>query len=84
MIAIIHMIWISGGEQAVIFSNWALFAATTFDAKVGIRIYTRATILINLLTGKVTKHHPVIEPAALTKVHTAKTLNAAPDRYIRA
>lgn len=86
MIEFIHTIWISGGDEAVIFSNWVLVMATTLDAKVGIRIYTRATILINLLSGKIVKHQPTTrtETNPLIPVHAAKAQNTARDRYIRA
>jgi hypothetical protein len=73
------------GEQAVSISAWCLTIVTALDAKVGVRIYTRTTILINLLTGKVAKHDkPATRPDPLAKARTAKTLNAVPDRYTRA
>lgn len=74
------------GEQAVSISAWCLTVVTALDAKVGVRIYTRATILINLLSGKIAKHAPAVETPAdpLITVHAVKTMNTARDRYIRA
>ena len=85
MIEILRWIWevTVSGEHAVTVSAWCLTVVTALDAKVGVRIYTRTTILINLLVGKVSKPEtPAPDP--LKVVHAAKTLNAVPDRYIRA
>jgi hypothetical protein len=72
------------GEQAVSISAWCLTIVTALDAKVGVRIYTRATILINLLSGKVARKAAEPETSPLIMVRTAKAQNAAHDRYIRA
>ena len=73
------------GEQAVTISAWCLTFVTALDAKVGIRIYTRMTILINILSGKVAKPKKGEGPAnPLIEVHAVKALNTARDRYIRA
>lgn len=57
MIEIIRAIWETtvSGEQAVSLSAWCLTIVTALDAKVGVRIYTRTTILINLLAHKIGK-----------------------------
>lgn len=86
MIEIIRAIWETtvSGEQAVSLSAWCLTIVTALDAKVGVRIYTRATILINLLSGKIAKKAAEPETSPLIMVRTAKAQNAAHDRYIRA
>jgi hypothetical protein len=50
MAEIMRTIWISGGDEAVIFTNYLVVIVGCLDAKVGARIYTRMTVLINVLT----------------------------------
>lgn len=62
------------GEKAITLSTWALTFVTALDAKVGVRIYTRTTILINILTGKLS--HKAETPEPTPKPRPTKALNA--------
>jgi hypothetical protein len=61
-------------ERGLALSTWVLSVVTAFDARVGIRIYQRATVLINILTGKVRKVQP--KEITPTEPAPAKAQNA--------
>jgi hypothetical protein len=74
MAEIMRTIWLSGGDEAVIFTNYLVVLVGCLDAKVGTRIYTRMTVLITTLT-RITGTAPV-EPEPTPQSHPAeKALN---------
>lgn len=63
-------------DKGITLATWVLSVVTALDAKVGVRIYTRLTVLIRILTPKVGKPvEPVDLPEPATEPHR-RTLNA--------
>lgn len=77
-------------EKGVTLATWVLSVVTALDAKVGVRIYTRMTVLIKLVskalptTAKVIEPEPeeTKDPEQTPEPRPAKTLNDG--HYFRA